>query len=282
VPTPTAWSAAVAEQLLARYGVVTREIAPVENLPGGFGAVYDVLKTMEERGRVRRGYFAGGVGALQFAAPAALDMLRSLRRDPEEPEVLRLAATDPANPYGTLLRWPAPDSASDAAGRGPTRSAGAQVVLVNGRLAAFIGRNGKPIFSYLAEDEPDRSAMARAVAGELAAMAQTGERRQGGLLVAEVNGAPVGQHPLAAALAEEGFLPSPLGLHLPRRTRLEPQHRHPARQGARDARTTSSPFRAMARTPVSTLDDLDTFGDPVSPDADEAGESGAAGQRPED
>jgi len=288
--TPTEWSAATAEQLLARYGVVTREIATVENLPGGFSAVYEVLKTMEERGRVRRGYFAGGVGALQFASPSALDLLRSLRRDPDEPEVVRLAATDPANPYGTLLKWPAPDSRADGVGRGPTRSAGAQVVLVNGRLAAFVGRNGKPLVSCLAEDDPDRTIMARAVAHELAAIAGTGEGRHGGLLVAEVNGAPIGSHPLATALAEAGFLPSPLGLHLPRTTAHEPRHPHQggaagspasgtepaARRAARGrAGLTSSPFRALAQTPVSTLDDLDAFGNPiVSPE-----DSGSGGDR---
>ena len=43
----------------------------VENVPGGFSAVYDVLKAMEERGRIRRGYFVAGLGATQFALPAA-------------------------------------------------------------------------------------------------------------------------------------------------------------------------------------------------------------------
>ena len=64
--------------------------------------MYEVYRRMEERGRLRRGYFTAGVGATQFAAPAALDLLRSLRtgRDEEGPEVVRLAAVDPANPYG--------------------------------------------------------------------------------------------------------------------------------------------------------------------------------------
>src|SRR5216683_671216 len=63
----TAWSHAIAQQLLTRYGVVFRETAHAENLPGGFSAVYDVLKALEESGKVRRGYFAADLGATQFA-----------------------------------------------------------------------------------------------------------------------------------------------------------------------------------------------------------------------
>ncbi|HEX9365726.1 MAG TPA: DEAD/DEAH box helicase, partial [Vicinamibacterales bacterium] len=108
VPVPandTQWSTAMAQQLLARYGVVTREVAAAEGIAGGFGAVYDVLKALEDAGRVRRGYFVG-VGATQFALPPALELLRSLRETPDEPETLVIAATDPANPYGTTLKWP--------------------------------------------------------------------------------------------------------------------------------------------------------------------------------
>ena len=73
-----------------------------------FSAVYDVLKALEESGRIRRGYFVAGLGATQFALPAAVDLLRQLRTEPpaEKPEFVQLAATDPANPYGSVLRWP--------------------------------------------------------------------------------------------------------------------------------------------------------------------------------
>ena len=68
---------------------MTREVAAAESISGGFGAVYDVLKALEDAGRVRRGYFVGGVGATQFALPAALDLLRALAVMPDEPEVVR-------------------------------------------------------------------------------------------------------------------------------------------------------------------------------------------------
>ena len=108
--TGTAWATAIARQLLTRHGVLTREAVAVEHLPGGFSAIYDVLKAMEEAGRIRRGYFVGGLGATQFAMPTAVDLLRTLRdvSDDDEPRTLVLAATDPANPYGAILKWPSP------------------------------------------------------------------------------------------------------------------------------------------------------------------------------
>jgi ATP-dependent Lhr-like helicase len=240
-PTPTEWSAAVAEQLLTRYGVVTREVAGAEGLPGRFSAVYDVLRAMEESGRIRRGYFVSGVGATQFARPAAVEMLRTFDAEPEDPEVLHLAATDPANPYGVLLPWPGngkssgsdteydSDQRSDTTdirrltpisppiGRGPIRAVGASVILVNGTLAAYIGRGGRQLSVFLPEDEPPRSTTGRAVAERLATLAQQGEGREGGMLITEIDGVPAREHPLAPFLTDAGFSWSALGYQVLRR-----------------------------------------------------------------
>src|SRR3984957_10975242 len=104
--TPTQWSANISRQLLIHNGIVSRETALAENISGGYNTVYPALKTMEEGGLTRRGMFVAGLGAAQFAMPAAVDMLRGLRMDPATAEVIYLAATDPANPYGTILPWP--------------------------------------------------------------------------------------------------------------------------------------------------------------------------------
>ncbi|MEQ1474758.1 MAG: crosslink repair DNA glycosylase YcaQ family protein, partial [Candidatus Acidiferrum sp.] len=53
--TPTQWSANVSQQLLQRHGIVMRETAIAENIPGGYNTVYPALKTMEDSGWVRRG-----------------------------------------------------------------------------------------------------------------------------------------------------------------------------------------------------------------------------------
>ena len=204
-PSATEWATAVARQLLSRHGVLTREAMNVEAVPGGYGAVYGVLRAMEDAGRVRRGMFVAGLGAAQFTLGPALDLLRAGREPGELPHVVTLASTDPANPYGGVLPWPTPEGA----GR-PTRSAGTLVVLVDGRLAAWIGRGDRQVLAWLPEDEPRRQHTARAVATELNRLATESPRQ--GLLVADVNGVPVADHPLAPYLDDVGFTRGAMGM----------------------------------------------------------------------
>ena len=114
-PSDTERRHALALRLLDRNGLLTRDGAAAEDVPGGFAAIYPILREMEDRGRIRRGYFVEGLGGAQFALPGALDRLRAGRSAPGDSdggtfgsrEVLLLAATDPANPYGVTLPWPA-------------------------------------------------------------------------------------------------------------------------------------------------------------------------------
>jgi ATP-dependent Lhr-like helicase len=214
----TEWSHAEAQQLLSRYGVVFRETAHAEGLPGGFSAVYDVLKAMEESGRIRRGYFAADLGATQFALPAAVDLLRSLRvrREGEKEEMLQLEATDPANPYGALLRWPvAPDAGSTL-----TRSVGAKVILCNGALVAYLRRGNPNVQVFLPEEEPQKGHTARALAEFFVERVQArndeGDGRAG-ILIATVNGRAVAEHPMARYLLDAGFAAAPMGFNVRRK-----------------------------------------------------------------
>ncbi len=210
VPSPTERTAALAQQLLARHGIVTREVANHEGVAGGFRSVYEVLQALEAGGRIRRGYFVAGVGATQFALPTALELLRRLRQLPDVAEVVSLAATDPANPYGALLRWPAETTPSPGGVRRAARAVGARVVLVNGDLAAWLGRGGKQLLTWLPEDESERARTAAAIAHELARLA----RRGVGLLLGEIDGVPARRHPLALHLTSAGFVASQQGFHL--------------------------------------------------------------------
>ncbi len=119
----TNWSHAIALQLLNRYGVLTRETVAQENLPGGFSAVYDVLKALEESGRIRRGYFVAGLGAAQFALPAAVDLLRSLRNGPHAGAGRDGGACGNRSRRTLMvrcLRWPAAEEATDEGESGHT------------------------------------------------------------------------------------------------------------------------------------------------------------------
>jgi len=214
----TEWSAATAQQLLTRHGVVTRETVASEGVPGGFSAVYDVLKTMEESGRIRRGYFVGGLGGAQFALPPAVDMLRSFRDVPDTSHHVVVAATDPSNPYGTVLKWPfdttqgKPDDDSSLDGRGATRSAGARVILVDGLAAGYLRRGERDLLLAAPEAEPRRSRAIREVARALLELAIAREPGRQGLLIGEINGVAAATHPAAHLFVLEGFAITAMGL----------------------------------------------------------------------
>ncbi len=218
----TEWSYAEAQQLLQRYGVVFRETAHAENLPGGFSAIYDVMKALEESGKIRRGYFAAELGATQFALPAALDLLRSLRtkRPDTDPEMVVLAATDPANPYGALLKWPQPADGNSSL----TRTVGSRVVLADGALAAYLRRGNPNIQVFLPEEEPQRGLIMRSLARYFVVVAQTQGRlndeadRPGGIgmFIQTINGVNVAEHPMARSLLDAGFQAAPMGFNLRR------------------------------------------------------------------
>jgi ATP-dependent Lhr-like helicase len=186
-------------QLLDRYGVVTREAVLAEGVPGGFAGVYGVLKTMEESGKVRRGYFVAGMGAAQFAHAGAVDRLRAPRADDDErsAETLVLAATDPAQPYGAALPWP------ESAGR-PARAAGAFVVLAGGDPVAFLERGARSMLTF----GSDPSEWSDALAG----LVKDGRLRK--IELQRIDGLPIGESPLADGLRDAGFVDGYRGLTL--------------------------------------------------------------------
>src|SRR5207248_4657817 len=82
---------ALAELLLERHGIVTRDGVRSEGIPGGYGAVYAELRALETLGLCRRGYFVEGLGGAQFALGGAVERLRELREAGEDPDTLVLA-----------------------------------------------------------------------------------------------------------------------------------------------------------------------------------------------
>ncbi|WP_019202540.1 ATP-dependent helicase [Tsukamurella sp. 1534] len=205
----TAQSHAVAEQLLERYGVVTRGSVMAEHVEGGFARVYRTLSAFEESGKARRGYFIERLGAAQFARNGTVDALRDTaaaldradqRSEPAAPLVL--AATDPANPFGAALPWPERPQQGDAPGARPGRKPGALVVLADGALALFVERGGRTLLTFTDAPEAALTALAEAAP------------RLGGLAIEKVDGAPALTSPLAGALAAAGFARTPKGLRV--------------------------------------------------------------------
>jgi ATP-dependent helicase Lhr and Lhr-like helicase len=205
--SPTEVAHATALQLLERHGVLTREAVKAESTPGGFSAVYPVLRALEESGRARRGWFVAGLGAAQFALPGAVDRLRDRRNtDADDPgRIAVLAATDPAQPYGAALAWP-----ERAGPSRPSRAAGAHVVLVDGACAAYVERGGRALMTFAA---PAGGAIAAEEwAGALAAAHKEG--RIGRLQLERIDDEPARTSPHAPSLRAAGFADGYRGLTL--------------------------------------------------------------------
>ena len=212
-PSPTERLHAQALSLLDRHGVLTREAVAGEAIEGGFSAVYPILRALEERGRIRRGYFVDGLGAAQFALPGAVDRLRAMRPGPAEasgsaegPVVHLLAAADPANPYGAALPWPRRDEHDR---RPIQRAAGAYVVLVDGAAALYLDRGGS---SLVALPPADDAAVLAAALPALGALVADGRVRE--LVLAKADGEPIAAWPRRAALLAAGFVPGYRGFVL--------------------------------------------------------------------
>mgnify|MGYP001739069316 FL=1 len=254
----TVTALARADLLLDRYGVLTRGCLQVEDSAGGFSQLYRIYSAAEDRALVRRGYFIEGLGAAQFAAPATVDLLRSTadslsipagpqsfgatqgfgasaytpqRTDTEQVygtfTVTLLAATDPANPYGAALSWPAiPSFAHEGTVKHrPARKAGACVVLVDGAPVLYVERGAKTLLAFTTDPillEAAAPALARLVSAggaEKISVERVNDVELLGTHTLSASGGEVVEHPveaLRAALQAQGFYATVRGLSLRR------------------------------------------------------------------
>ncbi|HEY6962070.1 MAG TPA: DEAD/DEAH box helicase [Gaiellaceae bacterium] len=188
---------ALAELLLERQGIVTRDGVRAEGIPGGYGAVYAELRALETLGLCRRGYFVEGLGGAQFALGGAVERLRELRDRPEDADALVLAAADPAQPYGSALPWP------KRAGARAARVAGAYVVLLGGEAVLYVERGGRSLTPLR---DPDESWLRPAIEALVEHVRTGGVKR---LAVERFDGEPVVETEAMELLVEAGFLAGP-------------------------------------------------------------------------
>ncbi|MBF6618694.1 MAG: DEAD/DEAH box helicase [Patulibacter sp.] len=229
----------LAELLLERHGIVTREHVKAEGIAGGFSTLYDSFGALETLGVCRRGYFVEGLGAAQFALPGAVERLRAQALPPSAGHEVSavdalgqpltattLDATDPAQPYGTLLPWPTPLDAevdqarADAHGSGglrrpatanpprPQRARGARVVLVGPDPVVFCDRSGKALQVLTAYDDP-RLPLALKALVDAVSSGQAGALPRKGIQLERIDGLDVIGHPLERLLVPAGFRAAP-------------------------------------------------------------------------
>src|SRR5271156_1688989 len=88
-----AWArTACARRLLARWGVVFRDIVKRETLAPPWREILAALRKMEARGEIRGGRFVAGYVGEQFALPEAIEALRAARRNGEDGDAVTVAA----------------------------------------------------------------------------------------------------------------------------------------------------------------------------------------------
>jgi ATP-dependent helicase Lhr and Lhr-like helicase len=187
--TVTMRAHAQATALLERWGIAGRATARADDLPGGFAAIGDVLRAMEDAGTVRRGYFVESLEGAQFAWPGAIDRLREAPRG-DAARVDVLPAVDPACAWGSALPWP---QLRDPGAR-PARRVGATAILVDGELAVWLEPKAKRLVTG---DLPAES-IELALAVGLPRVAARARRRE--LLIELIDGVPAGASPLARVL----------------------------------------------------------------------------------
>lgn len=148
------------------------------------------------------------LGPSRAAAGAGPSSGSGRRTQERGPAAWALAATDPANPYGAALDWPAVPAGPDGVpptGQRPGRKAGAIVVLVEGALALYVERGGRTLLAF----SDDRAALQAAAGALVHALRQAKTEK---LALEKLNGGtPLGT-PLAEAMLAAGFYSSPSGL----------------------------------------------------------------------
>ncbi|HNC92527.1 MAG TPA: DEAD/DEAH box helicase [Solirubrobacterales bacterium] len=197
---------AQAELMLERYGILTREMALAEGIPGGFSTLYPELSNLEVLGTARRGYFVEGLGGAQFALSGAVERLRALPAEENGPDAFTvLAATDPASPWGSILPWPKLES-----GRKAARTAGAYVLARAGHPLLYVERGGKGILRL------DPALEGEGLAAALATLIDEVEAgRVGQLKIERFDGEPILGSAFEQLLVAAGFSRQPRRLVAP-------------------------------------------------------------------
>ena len=103
VDEPDELAEAIAEQLLARWGVITKQVLVRESCAVPWREVWWALRRLEARGVIRGGRFVSGFSGEQFALPEAVDRLRRTAKEPLTGEAVILCATDPLNLVGSVV-----------------------------------------------------------------------------------------------------------------------------------------------------------------------------------
>ena len=121
-------------------------------------------------------------------------------------------------PWGALVPWP--EGTAGKTGARPQRARGAQVVVKEGVLLAWLGRSERSLLTFATPDEQPMGERHAAIALSLAQLVLSGRRRM--LLVGQIDGEEAERTELGKALVTRGFQKTSRGLLLRGRARGRP------------------------------------------------------------
>ncbi|QEH33997.1 putative ATP-dependent helicase Lhr [Aquisphaera giovannonii] len=184
------------EALLDRYGVVAREMVEMDRWAPPWSELAPQLARAELRGELRRGYFVEGFSGVQYATEEAADELASLAGGRRSGRDVLVAASDPANLYGSgaPLDIPLLEGGTARLSRQP----GSYLVLRGGRPVLIVEGHGRRLTGLASASRAEIDDALVHVAG-LARSRQV-------FRVETYNGGPAIQSPIQGRLAELGFV----------------------------------------------------------------------------
>ena len=189
--------------LLERYGILVKEWYRREQGLLPWYPIFQALKRMEWQGQIRRGYFVAGLSGVQFALPAAVELLAEINSDPasgDENPVL-LSSLDPALPFGPGFDW----------GRNHqqgmplkiTRSAANHLVLADGRIAV-VCENFFQRLTVLSRLSSRKWQAVASMVSEYLKMPSS-VKPANRIEIHAINGLPAAESPIALQLTASGF-----------------------------------------------------------------------------
>ncbi|MDA0788457.1 MAG: DEAD/DEAH box helicase [Proteobacteria bacterium] len=131
--------------LIARYGILFRELVNREQGALGWGRIFRALRLMELSGELISGYFFRDIAGPQFISPAALKQLQQPRRGNGS---FWLNATDPISPCGLGLA---------GLGDTPRRIPSNYLVYRDNQMVLVIERQGRSLTFLVPPDDPGLS-----------------------------------------------------------------------------------------------------------------------------
>ncbi|SNB46552.1 DEAD/DEAH box helicase [Geobacter sp. DSM 9736] len=185
--------------LMARYGILFRELLSRELPPLQWQKIFRTLRIMELSGEILSGSFFTGIPGLQFISTEAFGILR---RELPEDAVYWLNATDPASLCGIGLE--------ETKGVLPPRVPGTHLVYHGTRLVLVSRRLGKELLIKVPHDDP----RLREYVSYFKVPLYREFNPRPHILVERINGRPALESPYRALLVEAGFQESYKGLEL--------------------------------------------------------------------